>query len=222
MSTLTVDATDYLQAISTLPTGGTLILEDVSWDDYEWLLAELSEESHYRLSYDEGRLEIMSPSKRHEIYKSLLSSLLEVLVEELGLRFLKLGSTTLRRKRAKGTEPDECFYLTNLELIAQKDELDLSVDPPPDLAIEVDISHRSDTKFAIYAALGVPEVWRYRKGKMQFYRLAGNRYIEIAASDLFPFLPPEKLTEILEQEYVFDFAAVKKNFRKWVRANKPS
>ncbi|MBO0800583.1 MAG: Uma2 family endonuclease, partial [Blastocatellia bacterium] len=218
----TADYLDYLEAIEQMPDGCMLTFEDVSWGDYESLLTELGDHSNVRLTYDGGRLEIMSPSRKHDFIKSLIAHLVGVLTEELDMKFVSIGSTTLRKEEeAKGTEPDDCFYINNVDLVIGQIISDQTPDPPPDLAIEVDISHRSDSKFSVYAALGVPEIWRYRKEKVHFYRLAGDRYVEISSSSIFPFLTPNVLAEILNQEYIQDFNSVKRTFRDWVRANKP-
>jgi Uma2 family endonuclease len=222
MSVQTADYLEYLEAIDNMPDGCTLTFEDVTWDQYESLLTELGDNSNFRLTYDDGRLEIMSPTQKHDFIKSLLGHLVGVLTEELDLKFVSIGSTTLRKEgKSKGTEPDDCFYITNADLVIGRIIQDQTPDPPPDLAIEVDISHRSESKFPVYAALGVPEIWRYRKERVHFYRLSGDQYVEIPSSCIFTFLPPGVLAEILNQEYIQDFNAVKRSFREWVRANKP-
>ncbi|MCI0336828.1 MAG: Uma2 family endonuclease [Acidobacteria bacterium] len=212
---------NLLDAIEHLPSGGVLSFEDVTWREYEKLLEALGDGYHVRISYDSGRLEIMSPTDWHDYYKSLLGHLVGVLTEELNLGCVSFGSTTFRKEgKAKGTEPDDCFYITNVKSVIGNPGLDLDRDPPPDLAIEVDISHQSQSKFPIYAALGVPEIWRYRKGQMYFYRLSGQNYLEIQASDLFSFLTPQALAGFLDQDYIRDFNEVKREFRKWVQDNK--
>lgn len=206
-----------------MTVGSALIFEDVTWDEYEELLYELSDNSHFRISYDKGRLEIMSPSERHEYRKSILGSLVEILTEELNMNLVRLGSTTWkRRKNAQGAEPDESFYITSCERIRNKQEIDLNTDPPPDLVIEVDISHSSRNKFAIYAGLGVPELWRYRKGAIHFYRLVEGKYVEVATSGLFPPLKPSDLDAFMNQDYIQEFNQTKRAFREWIRKNKPA
>jgi Uma2 family endonuclease len=144
VSVLTSQAAEYIEAIGNMPVGSTLIFEDVTWDEYEELLDEFSDNSHYRISYDKGRLEIMSPSERHEYRKSILGSLVEVLTEEMNMNLVRLGSTTRKKRRAsQGAEADESFCITSCERIRNKHEIDLNTDPPPDLVIEVDISHSS-------------------------------------------------------------------------------
>src|SRR5262245_54252469 len=201
-----------------MAVGSALIFEDVTWDEYEELLEEFSDNSHYRISYDKGRLEIMSPSERHEYRKSILGSLVEILTEELNMNLVRLGSTTWKkRKISRGAEPDESFYITSCERIRNKHEIDLNTDPPPDLVIEVDVSHSSRNKFAIYAGLGVPELWRYRKGGIRFYRLVEGQYVEVATSGLFPFLEQSDLNTFVNQDYIEEFNQTKRAFREWVK-----
>jgi Uma2 family endonuclease len=221
VSVLTSQAAEYIEAIGNMPVGSTLIFEDVTWDEYEELLDEFSDNSHYRISYDKGRLEIMSPSERHEYRKSILGSLVEVLTEEMNMNLVRLGSTTWKKRRgSQGAEADESFYITSCERIRNKHEIDLNTDPPPDLVIEVDISHSSRNKFAIYAGLGVPELWRYRKSSIRFYRLVEGQYVEVTNSGLFPFLSPSDLNAFMDQDYIEEFNQTKRAFREWVRKHK--
>ncbi|HEX5085099.1 MAG TPA: Uma2 family endonuclease [Blastocatellia bacterium] len=218
---LTSQAAEYIEAIGKMSAGSALIFEDVTWDDYEELLREFSDNSHYRISYDKGRLEIMSPSERHEYRKSILGSLVEILTEELDMGLVRLGSTTWKKKKnSQGAEPDESFYITNCELIRNKREIDLNIHPPPDLVIEIDVSHYSQNKFDIYAGLGVPEFWRYRKGAIRFYGLVEGEYVEIATSGLFSFLKPSDLNSYMNQDYIEEFNQTKRAFREWVRKHK--
>lgn len=211
------------EAIAHMPSGSVLLLENVSPEGYERLLAELGDDSRVRLTYDNGRLEIMSPSDKREYLKSLIGHLIGVLTEELDLKYISIGSTTLRRgQMSQGTEPDDCFYITNAERVIGKGQIDLNVDPPPDLAVEIDISNRSQTKFPVYASLGVPEIWQYKDGHTLFYSLTENGYQEFPASDLFPFLTPDVVNELLNQEYIQDFNTLKRKFRMWVRKHRPS
>jgi Uma2 family endonuclease len=214
-------ATDYLTLIEAMPPGTVVTFSDVSWDEYDELLHELDERPYYRLTYDDGRLEVMTLSPEHESPAALLPHLILVIAEACDLDFLSLGSTTLRKKRrSKGTDPDDCFYFKEFKKIAGKKRLDLAVDPPPDLALEVDITSGSISKFPIYAAIGVPELWRHDGKRMSFYRLAGDEYLEIGHSDLFPFLTPGVVLEFLEKGEAEGTLAMVKEFRKWVSAHK--
>src|SRR5262245_43437242 len=210
-------------AIAHMPSGSVLLLENISWEGYERLLSELGDDSHVRMTYNHGRLEIISPSDKHEYLKSLLGHLMGVLTEELDLKYISISSTTLKRDRAsQGTELDDCFYITDADHVIGKGELDLSVDPPPDLVVEIDISNRSQTKFTSYASLGVPEIWQYKDGQTRFYRLMEKGYQEIPVSDLFSFLTPDVVTGLLNQKYIQDFNTVKRKFRNWLRQHKPA
>ncbi len=209
-------------AIRQLPDGATLSFEDISWNEYEELLEILGNDCSSRITFNNGGLEIMSPSDWHDYYKSLLGRLVDVITEELDLDCVAFGSTTLRlEKKRKGTEPDDCFYITNANKVIGQKGLDMQSCPPPDLAIEVDVSHQSDSKFQVYAALGVPEIWRYRKGQVYFYQLSGEVYVETTTSGLFNFLTTDVLSSFLKEDYIQNLNQVKRAFRQWVRDNKP-
>lgn len=211
------------QMIQNLPAGSTLICRDVSWEEYEDLLAEIGDESNARISFNNGTLEIMSPSKKRELYKGLISRLVDVLTEELDLEYVSFGATTWRRKKkAKGTEADECFYIQNFARVADKDEINLEIDPPPDLVIEVDIYHDSASKFSIYAALGVPEIWQHDGSEIHFYHSFENEYQETSHSRCFPFLSAQTLTRFLTPEEGKGMNAAKRAFRNWVQQHKPA
>ncbi len=202
--------------------GGKLFLSDVSWHEYEELLEELEGKRHVRISYDNGRMEIMTLSPEHEVPASLFSHFIQILTEELDLEYLSIRSTTLRRKsRLQGKEPDDCFYIGDLTRILGKKRLDIDFDSPPDLAIEVDVTSSTIDKMAIYAGLGVPEVWRYDNYQVEFHRLAGKRYKQVPTSALFPFLPPSAVTDHLHLGYTQGVNAMRRAFCDWVRAHKP-
>jgi Uma2 family endonuclease len=211
---------DYLTMIEAMPPGAVLTLSDVSWEEYDELLHELDEQPRYRLSYDKGRLEIMTLSPEHEGLASFFPALILILAEECALNYLSRKSATLRKKKSAGAEPDDCYYFREFKKISGKKSLDLSVDPPPDLAIEVDITHGSVSKFPIYASLGVPELWRYRKGKMKFYSLSEGDYDEVTHSLMFPFLTPQTVSEFLQMGETEGTVVMAGEFRKWVKANK--
>src|SRR5215213_819599 len=157
MSTLT---TTYLDIIERLPAGAKLELPNIDWDEYEHLLTQMeSQHPGHRLSYDRGRLIIVSPKREHEFFKLFFGRLAQVLAEELGLNVEATGATTLRRKKlGKGVEPDESYYVQHATNVIGRLEFNLGLDPPPDVAIEIDMTNDSLDKFPIYAALGVPEI----------------------------------------------------------------
>jgi Uma2 family endonuclease len=212
---------NYLDAIAHLPAGSTLILADVPWDEYEQLLVELGDGSRVRVSYDRGRLEIMSPSLNHEMYKELLVSVVRMVAEETGLDLESRGSTTFKQKHlAQGAEPDTCFYVHNAARIIGKDRIDLSVDPAPDVVVEIDVSHASTGKFLFYAALGVPEIWRCEEGRAHIYHLTGQGYVGAPASRAFPVLTGDALSRLLEQSKTEGQSATLRSLREWLRSQR--
>jgi Uma2 family endonuclease len=213
---------DQLHLIATLPADARLFLPDVPWEEYEYLLSQITDSSSIRLHYDQGRLEIMTLSPRHERLKVLFGHFLAVLTESLGMKLIGLGSTTFKMPAAaRGTEPDDCYYIRRADLIEDKDDLDLTVDPGPDLVVEIDLTHPSLDKMPIYASLGVIELWRYDGERMHFYLLAEEQYQEIASSDLFPFLTAAQLTEFLPATKFRNLIPLLQTFREWVALHKP-
>ncbi|MFL6208343.1 MAG: Uma2 family endonuclease [Pyrinomonadaceae bacterium] len=220
MSTETVD---YLDAIAHLPAGATLRLPYVSWDEYEALLSELTDRPGLRVSYDAGRVEIIGPLPEHEEYKETILRLVQVMSEEAGVLLESRGSATYKQKRlAKGAEPDTSFYVQNAARIIGQRTIELGVDPPPDVVVEIDTTNESLGKFPIYAALGVPEIWRYDGAEATFFALVGTSYQAIANSRAFPALPASVLTEFIEQSKTQGQTATLTAFRQWWRAHAPS
>jgi Uma2 family endonuclease len=212
-------ATEYLEVIERLPEGAMLRLDGLSWYEYEHLLEELVEWPGVRVTYDQGRVEIMSPTPEHEDYKDFVYSMVRVLSEESQIRVETRGSTTYKREKLlKGVEPDASFYVQNAQAIIGKRRIDLSVDPPPDIVVEIDITSESLSKFPIYAALGVPEIWRYDSKRARFYHLENQDYVEATTSRSFPILTAGAMTEFIDQSKTqgqYDALAA---FREWVRA----
>jgi Uma2 family endonuclease len=220
---MTTQTADYIDAATHLPAGARLVLHDVAWDDYEQVLYELGDRARLRISYDNGRLDIMSPSARHESIKNLLHDLVVIICEEQAGAFLSLGSVTLKREQfGKGIEADDCFYLQDVEAVIGKDRLNLSSDPPPDLAIEGDLTHESARKLSLYAALGVTEVWQYSDNGIVFSHLDESRAYRAAPNSLvFPFLTSEKIAEFISGAESSRSYEARRDFRVWVRSNQP-
>jgi Uma2 family endonuclease len=209
-----VVAADYLDAIEHMPRGATLVVYDVDWDAYEHLVEQLNERPGFRVSYDSGRLEIMTPLPRHETSSRFIDRLLYAYADATNLTVESYGSTTWKsRAKAKGVEPDACYYVSNAEQVIGKDDLDLESDPPPDLAIEIDITNESLSKFPIYAALGVPEIWHYNERELRFYTLTGDTYREVAQSVSFPTLTPALVADALAQSKTDGQTAALREFR---------
>ena len=217
MSTETVD---YMEAIAHLPAGATLRLPSVSWEEYETLLSDLSDWPGMRVSYDEGKVEIMSPSPEHKDYKEFVYSLARVISEESNITLETRGSATFRQKRkAKGAEPDTCFYMQNAARIIGQRTIDLEVDPPPDVVVEIDTTNESLSKFNIYAAFGVPEIWRYDGEQAHIYQLTNQTYVEANSSLAFSSLTATALTDFIAQSKTQGQTAALIAFRQWWRAH---
>ncbi len=216
----TTTIADYLDAIEHLPAGATLYLAGVSWDEYEEMLSELGDRAGLRVSYDKGRLQIMSPTPEHEEYKESILRLAQVLADETNTVLETRGSATYRRRRkAKGVEPDTSFYVQNAAQMIGKRRIDLETDPPPDVVVEIDVSNESISKFPIYAALGVPEIWLYDGQQARMYELVGDNYQEIPSSLAFPSLTNAALTDFLAQSKISGQSAALAAFRGWLSAH---
>ena len=201
----------------TVPPGQRVLLSDVNWQEFEAILDDLGEHRSSRVAYDNGILEIMTPLPEHEAGKVLIGDLVKALLEELDIEFWGLGSTTFKnQKMLKGIEPDDCFYIQNEAAVRGKDRLDLTVDPPPDLAIEIDVTSR--THPSIYEALKVPELWRFENRKLQINVLQEGKYIKCESSPNFPNFPLiESIPQYLNQCKTVGRNKTMKAFRAWVR-----
>lgn len=176
-----------------------MLLYGVPWHTYVEL-RDLPENYHVRMNYDRGTLEIMSPSTKHEGNTSIIGRLIEVWTEELNIGIRSLGQTTCRREDIERSfEPDKCYYIQNEARMWDKEELDFTVDPPPDLAIEVDISRSSLDKLSIYAAFGVPEVWRLDRRRLIVYEFVDGEYRPRDSSVCFPQLPLAEVQRVADQ-----------------------
>ena len=214
-------STNYRSLIKTLPPGATTILRNVPWEDYETLLDQITDKSHIRISYDNGVLQIMTISYDHEEVLAVLRKLVGALEDTLRIPIQSYGSATHKAEaQQKGTEPDDCFYIQNAPNVIGK-KIDLAIDPPPDLALEVDFSSPSLPKFPIYAALGVPELWRYKNDDVRFYRLIDGEYEETNTSLAFPFLTSVVLTQFLLRGITDGQTIAKWAFAGWIKVNKP-
>ncbi len=207
-------------AVRQPPVGQCLRLSDVDWQMYSRLLAAFAERPGMRLTYDRGELEIMSPSLEHDDDGWFLGLLVVIMTEELGLPLKLGGSTTLRRRlRRRGIEADACFWIANAPRMAGRRRLDLRTDPPPDLAIEVDVSRSSLDRLGIYAALRVPEVWRLEGDMLTFHVLGERRtYHSSDRSRSFPLVAPADLLGFVQQaRQASDQNSITRQFRDWIR-----
>jgi Uma2 family endonuclease len=200
--------------------GQSLLLEQVDWRMYSRLLRTFAERPGIRLTYDRGRLEIMSPRLDHDDDAHFLGRLVVTLTEELELPLKAGGSTTMRRQlRQRGIEADESFWIVNAQRMKGRRRLDLRTDPPPDLAIEVEVTYSALDRLAIYAALGVPEVWQLHGDLLRFHVLGTDgTYASAEHSRSFPQLTPGDVVRFLNQaRQAGDENPVIRAFRKWIR-----
>ncbi|MDP9173793.1 MAG: Uma2 family endonuclease [Planctomycetota bacterium] len=196
-----------------------ILLKGISWGTYQRLLEEL-DSSNLRLTYDRGRLEIMAPLPIHESIKKIAARIIETYALEADIAIYPLGSTTFRREDLeKGLEPDECYYIANAAAVEGKDTLDLTIDPPPDLALEIDNKQRSIKREPIYAALGVPEIWRHDGSKFAYLRRDMNGvYTPLEKSLAFPNFPAADFNRFLNLARRGPQHDALKALRDWVRS----
>lgn len=198
-----------------------VVFYHLNWQSYQQILQAVGENRSARLSYDQGILEITMPLEDHEFAAELIGRFIYFLVVELGLKIKSMGSTTLEREElSRGAEPDRAYYIQNQSCVAGK-KVDLKQDPPPDLVVEVDITHTDINKPLLYASMGVSEFWRYNGQIWRIYQLQGAVYQEVETSPTFPFVPKTKLYEFLTQAQQ-DEVEAEVFFRAWVRQNRQS
>ena len=194
-----------------------VILKGVSWSTFKALLADVGDDRAWRIAYDRGVLEIRRPLEEHEEPKRLIESFVEAIVDELEIELRSLGSLTLEREDlTRAVEPDSCFYIQNESLVRGRN-INLPNDPPPDLAIESDYTNSSVNKDAIYAALGVPELWRYQRQSLQVYHLVEGKYQKCDRSLAFPLLPVGEIPSFIEQSRTIGQRAAVRLFRQRIR-----
>ncbi|MBP0012364.1 MAG: Uma2 family endonuclease [Roseofilum sp. SBFL] len=201
---------------SLAPPRELIHLSGISWQTYDRLLQELSDR-RLRLTYYHGRLQIMAPSPEHERYKRVIGRFVETLAEELTLNIEPLGSITLKHPDVSGAEPDECFYIQNLSAIEGKTWIDLAIDPPPDLVIEIDITSSSINRLLIYAQLGVSEIWRYDGESFEIYVLSDRQYQLAQESLAFPGIEITQISQFLAQVGNQAYLDIIQDFRRWIQ-----
>ncbi|HEX7446717.1 MAG TPA: Uma2 family endonuclease [Pirellulales bacterium] len=194
------------------------LLYGVTWGEYEAFLRALPE--HYlRHTFDRGCLEMMAPSREHEWIKRFIGRLIEAMALELDIPIQSAGSTTQRRRESdRGLQPDESYYVASEPLVSRKRKLDLRRAPPPDLAIEVDVTYSTLSRMEVYASLRIPEVWRYDGRQVTFNKLATRRkYQSIQHSVAFPFLTPADILRAVDQLDQKDENTLVREFVRWAK-----
>ncbi|MEH2427535.1 MAG: Uma2 family endonuclease [Nostoc sp.] len=207
-----------LQQIIVKP-GQQMLLKDISWQQLENILEEMEERRAARISYSRGWLEIMVPLPEHEKDKELIGDLVKILLDKLQIDFEPFGSTTLKNERSRqAVEPDTSFYIQNQAAVIGKNRIDLNIDPPPDLAIDIDITSR--TRFENYEILGVPELWRHTQQGLEISLLQEGKYIKSESSPNFPDIPiVELVNKYVQQCLTIGRSQAMRNFRDWVKNN---
>ncbi len=204
-----------------------VLLRNISWQTYQSLIGDFEREPILRLTYDRGTLEIRMPLDPHETYKKLLGRLIEAATEELDLEIRSLGSRTCDREDlARGLEPDQCYYIQNEALVRDVEQIDLTHLPPPDLAVEVDITRSSLDRFSIYADLRIPEIWRFNGRSVVLYRLQAGNYEIVERSVALPILTAADLNRFLALRFTHGDVArspvsensLVKQFRQWLQS----
>jgi Uma2 family endonuclease len=200
-----------------------VILPNISWQTYQSLSRDFDQEPAIRLTYDQGLLEIRMPLDPHETYKKLLGRLVEAATEELDIEIRSLGSRTCDREDlAKGLEPDQCYYIQNEALVRGVEQIELNRFPPPDLALEIDITSSSINRMSIYAALAVPEIWRYNGQTFAILRLHNSEYVSQDRSIAIPVITAEAILKFLALRTTIGETSLIKQFRQWVRESATS
>jgi Uma2 family endonuclease len=203
---------------TTTPAEQRTLLTNISWQTFKAMLIDMGSERATRLAYDEGLVEIMTPLMPHENSNRLIEVFVGVLCEELGLEIKRAGSLTLTRDDLeRGAEPDSSYYIQNEPLVRDKAEIDLDNDPPPDLVLEVEYSRSRIDKLSLYAAMGIPEFWRYNGSVLRIYRLESGQYVQCNNSPTFTPIAVTEIPKFLQQSRKVGEITCTRNFRNWIR-----
>ena len=199
--------------------GQAACLRNITWPQYKKILEDIGTHRAKRVAYNNGRLQLMIPHSRQEDDKEIISDLIKVLLEECCIEFRALGSTLFERQNdLKAIEPDQCFYIQNEKVIRGKRRIDLTLDPPPDLVLNMD--KLTPSRSEVFAAFSVPEIWNCSQQGLAIHTLAAGRYLETAESPLFPNFPLKDLIPYcLEQSRKLGRNVVMRDFRQWIRDN---
>jgi Uma2 family endonuclease len=212
-----------------LTPGSAICIGGLDWDEYITLLGQLGEDRSTRIAYSQKTIEIRMPGQIHEVINRLLAAIIMTLAEEYGYEFNGLGSMTINRPNLeKAIEPDSCFYIQNAQSGQGWEQAITNLDLPPDLAVEVDIAHRSDSKFGIYEAIGVPEIWVYQQhkrnltaeGSIKFKQLVGDTYQEVSVSQIFPAVTTAQISGWIEMRRTATDLMVIRAVRNFCRSQK--
>lgn len=219
MSTQIISQAEAIvEMIDRMPADSVLIQQGVSWRDYEELIQAVGEAPGLHVSFDAGTLQIMSPSSKHEYIAKLIERLVDRISIRQRIKVLFYGSATLKKQsEQKGAEPNACFYVQTADVVGTKEQIDFNTDPPPDVVLEIDIHHESISKFSIYAAFGVSELWRYDGETLSIYHLRDGQYVLADASQALPILTSAVLTKFLGRSPKEDQYDIVLAFEDWLQ-----
>jgi Uma2 family endonuclease len=222
-------------AIST-PAETRTLLENISWQTFKAMLADIGSSRNTRLAYENGVLEIMAPDMPHENSNRVIEGFIGVLCEELQLEIKRTGSLTLTRDDLqRGGEPDSSYYIQNEYRVRNKEKIDLNIDPPPsgfavahggnpqdravspDLVLEVEYTKPKVDKFKIYAAIGIPEFWRFNGSVLRIYILNDGQYIEVEQSPTFAQVAVKEIPRFIQETRINGEMVTTRAFRAWVK-----
>jgi Uma2 family endonuclease len=200
-----------------------VVLACVSWDTYERLLADDEERRILRMTYDQGVLELVTPSKPPEVDAATITRFVDIVTAVLGIPIQSTASTAFRRQDLeRGFEPDSSFYIQNEERVGDKTHIDPATDPPPDLIIEIEVTRSAIPKLPIYARMGVPEIWRFDGERVTIHQLAGSEYDDVPASTVLPPLSSDILTRFMRDSRLQRRTVWIRQLREWAQAAKSS
>ncbi|MFN6501880.1 MAG: Uma2 family endonuclease [Nostoc sp. DedQUE01] len=194
------------------------VLQNISWQTFKAMLADMGCERNKRLAYDNGIVEIMTPLMPHENSNRLIEGFVLVLCEEFGLEVKSAGSLTMTRDDLEqGAEPDSTYYIQNEFLVRNKENIDLNIDPPPDLILEVEYSRSKINKLNLYASMGVSEFWRYNGTVLRIYILNNGQYSQSENSPTFASVLVTEIPRFIQESKKIGQIAATRAFRSWVK-----
>ena len=200
------------------PLDQPVLMDGVSWETYEALLADGGDRRQTRMAFDQGVLEIVTPSYEHEHAGNIVTRVAEALMDARRQDYAPAGSTTFKDQRVgRGFEPDASYYVEHAARVRGLTRIDLDSDPPPDLVIEIDVTHTSLDKLPVYAALGVAEVWRHQRDRVQMYLLEAGSYVEVDDSTVIPGLSAARLTAFVRDGLTMSRPDWWQGVEAWVR-----
>ncbi len=208
------------KSVEHMPPASVLALDGVAWDEYLAILEDLESRPGVRVTYDRGRLDVVTTSAGHERWKEFIQDVVRAVCQARGIAMESYGGMTQQsRRHLQGAEADTCFYIAEADRMRGRDEIDVTRDPPPDIVVEVDKASQSRRKLPIYATFGVPEVWRclVRENRVEMLQLRGDAYVPAPSSRFLPMLTGEVLARFVERSGKEGQTAALNAVREWAK-----